>query len=120
MGRHWYLDLTNVLFKHSDLLLSFQNHNREQSCSVNQTSLKKPPPRRVSFRIHPAALQDNHILPWKVSPYHSPSIQTASQHQVPLLNSPNVLFHDLFSHFGEFFVGLNPMGYESYLEKDVE
>lgn len=42
--RHWYLEQTNVLFKHSDLAqLFFQDHNREQSCSVNHTSLKKPP-----------------------------------------------------------------------------
>lgn len=109
MDKCWNLDLTNVLFKHSDLtLLSFQNHNREPSCSVNQTSLKKPPPRRVSFRTHAAALRDTHILSWKVHRHHFPSMHTASRHQVPLVNSPNVLCHDLFSHSGEFLVGLNP------------
>lgn len=121
MDRHSYLDQTNMLLKHSDLpQLFLQNHNREESCWVSPTSLKKPPPRRVSFRIHSAAGWGNHILPWKVRPHHFPSIGTASQHQVALPSSPNVLFQYLFFHFDEFFVGLNPIGCELNLEKDLE
>ena len=115
MDRHWYLDQTNVLFKYSDhTQLFFQNHNRERSCSVNHTSLKN---RHLEGCLCSAARWSDHILPCKVNPPHCPSIQTARQHQVHLVSSPNVLSLDLFLHPGEFLVGLNPVGYKSNLER---
>ena len=118
MDRLWYLDQTDVLFKHGDhTQLFFQKHNREQPCSVSHTSLKG---HHLEWHLHSAARWGNHVLPWKGNPYHFPSIQTARQHQVPLMSSPNVLFPYLFYHSGEFFVDLNPIGYKSNLEKDFE
>lgn len=51
MDRHWYLDQTNVPFKHSDRTkLFFQSHSRELTCSDNQTSLEPPPTMVSAFR----------------------------------------------------------------------